>query len=189
MPDHDIHDAHQILWRRLGRILVMLTGGILLSAVASSPIQSAHAQGSVPRQRSAARVLPASTHAPGNMPVALHRFALNVWLAVLMDDAVPGRWTEIALDHMCGPSTRVLIDGKPMVVGAKVPARPFTLQWDMDACFLFGGSIQFSGHVELRVTPYRSGFSALVIPDFETTSNKGQSWVHERFTPAPLLTR
>lgn len=189
MPASNIQDAHQTLWRRLGTILVTLTAGVLLPAVASLPTQSAPAQGSVPQQRSAARVLPVATNAPANMPVALHRFALNVWLALLMDDAIPGQWTEIALDHMCGPSTRVLIDGKPMVVGAKVPARPFTLQWDMDACFLFGGSIQLSGHVELRVTPYSSGFRALVIPDFEATSNHGPSWVREPFTPAPLLTR
>ena len=48
------------------------------------------------------------------VPPDLIRFALNALLVPLLDDSVPPRWTDVALEHICGPGTRVLIDGKPL---------------------------------------------------------------------------
>ena len=100
------------------------------------------------------------------MPVDLYRFALNALLVPLIDDAVPPRWTDIAMDYFCDPGTTVMIDGKPMVPGELVPAKAFKVRWDMSRCAPLGPqSVALSGGVELVVFHEDVGLSAMVIPD------------------------
>lgn len=91
------------------------------------------------------------------------RFALNALLATLIDDAVPPRWTDAALHHVCGPATRVEVDGQPLVPGALVPATAFSLRWQMDECWPFDAeSVLLSGAVGLLVFHEDVGMSAVV---------------------------
>ena len=100
------------------------------------------------------------------MPIDLYRFALNALLVPLIDDAVPPRWTDIAMDFFCDPGTTVMIDGKPMVPGELVPATSFTVRWDISRCTPLGPqSVELSGGVELVVFHEDTGLSAMVIPD------------------------
>ena len=100
------------------------------------------------------------------MPIDLYRFALNALLVPLIDDAVPPRWTDIAMDFFCDPGTTVMIDGKPMVPGDLVPAKAFKVRWDMSRCTPLGPqSVELSGGVELVVFHEDTGLSAMVIPD------------------------
>ena len=100
------------------------------------------------------------------MPIDLYRFALNALLVPLIDDAVPPRWTDVAMDFFCDPGTTVMIDGKPMVPGDLVPAKAFKVRWDMSRCTPLGPqSVELSGGVELVVFHEDTGLSAMVIPD------------------------
>jgi hypothetical protein len=94
------------------------------------------------------------------------RYALNALLAPLMDDDVPPRWTDIGLHYFCGPSSRVEVDGKPLVPGDRVPATSFTVRWHMDECWPFSfGAVAMSGTVELLVFHDDTGLSAVVSGD------------------------
>ena len=78
------------------------------------------------RVRSAVVVAPSSASDvsdsnPPPMPIDFHRFALNGLLAPLIDDA--GNWTDAALDFMCDPGTRVLVDGQRIVDARHAAAR------------------------------------------------------------------
>lgn len=100
------------------------------------------------------------------MPIDLYRFALDALLVPLIDDAVPPRWTDIAMDFFCDPGTTVMIDGKPMIPGELVPAKAFKVRWDMSRCTPLGPqSVELSGGVELVVFHEDTGLSAMVIPD------------------------
>ncbi len=100
------------------------------------------------------------------MPVNLYRFALNAVLVPLIDDAVPPRWTDLGIDYFCDPGTTVMIDGEPMVPGKLVPAKSFTVRWNMSRCAPLGPqSVELSGSVELIVFHEDSGLSAMVMPD------------------------
>lgn len=177
--------ARRPLRHRISAGFVAFTALLPLSEAAPSPVQIGTPAATAPRETTT--VGPPAKNGHAHVPVALPRFALNAWLALVIDDTVPGRWTDLALDFMCGPSTRVLVDGKPLMVGNEVPTHPFKLHWYMDQCFLFGPTTQFSGHAELHVTPHKTRFTALVITDFEADSKLGRSRVRERFTAAPLL--
>jgi hypothetical protein len=93
----------------------------------------------------------------------LQQFALNALLVPLLDDAVPPRWTEVALHHLCGPGTRVEVNGQPLVPAAPIPATAFTVRWHIDSCWPLGSrDIELSGSVELLVFHEDNGLSALV---------------------------
>lgn len=42
-------------------------------------------------------------------------------------DALPPQWTDVALQHFCGPGTRVEINGHPLVPGTAIPAGAFVV--------------------------------------------------------------
>ena len=54
----------------------------------------------------------------------LSRFAFHALLVPLLDDAEPPRWTDVALNYVCGPATQVEVDGKQIVPGASIPSTP-----------------------------------------------------------------
>lgn len=91
------------------------------------------------------------------------RFALNGLLADLLDDSQPPRWTTASLSFLCSGPTTVTVDGRPLRSGAPVPARPFVLRWQMDACRPFGeAAVLLSGEVELTVYPKPAQMRAVV---------------------------
>lgn len=124
------------------------------------------------------------------LPARFGEFALNALLAPLIDDAEPARWTDVALDFMCDPSTRVLVDGKPMVPGSPVPTQAFSIRWDMNHCEPMGPGTPLSGGVELRVSHEGSGLTALVLPDrLHVHGPMGRSSVVMPFTAKLSLVR
>ena len=102
------------------------------------------------------------------MPIDFHRFALNALLAPLIDDA--GRWTDVALEFMCDPGTRVLVDGQALKSGEPVPAQAFVLRWDMGHCQPYGHAIALTGAVRLVVSRGDAGLMARVMPE--------RLWIH-----------
>ena len=100
------------------------------------------------------------------MPIDLYKFALNAFLVPLLDDAVPPRWTDVAMEFACGPGTTVIVDGEPMVAGQPIPVKAFTVRWMMESCLPMGQeSVELSGGVELVVHRKGAGLSAVVKPD------------------------
>ena len=142
-------------------------------------------------QRSTAHAsdLPAASDAP--MPIDLYRFALNALLVPLMDDAVPPRWTEVAMDFNCGSGTSVTVDAAPLVAGQLIPAKTFTVRWDMDHCTPMGPeSVALSGRVELVVSHVAGGLSAMVTPDrLRVDSHLGSAWLQGPFAAETSLVR
>ena len=101
-------------------------------------------------------------------PIDFQRFALHGLLAPLIDDA--GRWTDMALDFMCDPDTRVLVDGQALMPGESVPTHAFTLRWDMGHCQPYGQAIALTGAVRLVVSRGDAGLVARVMPE--------RLWIH-----------
>lgn len=113
----------------------------------------------------------------------MREFALNALLAPLIDESVPGRWTDVGMDFFCDPGTRVLVDGQPMVVGSRVPAAAFTVRWDMGRCQPLGAGIALSGRVDLLVTHESGGLRAVVVPhDWRLDSPEGRFRLRGPFT-------
>lgn len=91
------------------------------------------------------------------------RRALNALLVPLLDDSEPPRWTHAGIDFLCGPETRVEIDGAPLVLGALLPATAFTVRWQMDQCWPLGAeAFELSGVAELTGFHDAGGLSAVV---------------------------
>jgi hypothetical protein len=169
-------------------VLAILTGlaAALLYATASAE---------TPAMRSVivtSRATSPATHSANEtpLPVWFRQFALNALLAPLIDDAEPARWSDVALDFMCDPSTRVLVDGKPMVSGTPVPTKAFSIRWDMNHCEPMGPGTPLSGGVDLLVSYERSGLTAVVIPDrLQVHGPRGRSSVVGPFTAGLSLVR
>ena len=123
------------------------------------------------------------------MPVDLYRFALNALLVPLIDDAVPPRWTDLGVDYFCDPGTTVMIDGEPMVPGKLVPAKAFTVRWNISRCAPMGPeSVALSGRVELVVFHEDAGLSAMVMPDrLRVDSHLGRAWLRGPFAAETSL--
>ena len=118
------------------------------------------------------------------MPVDLYSFALNAFLVPLLDDAVPPRWTDVAVEFVCGSATTVMVDGQPMVPSQTIPVKAFTVRWMMDRCSPLGHqSVELSGGVELEVVRNDAGLSAVVTPDhLRIDSHMGRAWLLGPFT-------
>lgn len=123
------------------------------------------------------------------MPIDLYRFALNALLVPLMDDAEPPRWTKAGIDFSCGPGTNVTVDGAPLAAGTLIPAKAFTVRWDMDHCAPMGPeSVMLSGRVELVVFHEDTGLSAMVMPDrLRVDSHMGSAWLQGPFAAETSL--
>jgi hypothetical protein len=130
-----------------------------------------------------------SAAAPAPVPPDLVLFALNALLVPLLDDSVPPRWTDVVLEHICGPGTRVLIDGKPLERYSPMPATAFSVRWTLDRCLPFGfDGMELSGSVELQVFHEDSGLSAIVTPHhLHVDSWQGRSWLRGPFSAAMSL--
>jgi hypothetical protein len=91
---------------------------------------------------------------------------LNGLLVPALDsDAMPLRWVDPRPALACGPGTSVYVNGRPLVSGARVPVKPFTLEWHANGCHPFGPQgPRFDGSVTLTVFTEDSGFRATVNP-------------------------
>ena len=94
------------------------------------------------------------------------RFMLNGLLVPALDsDAMPLRWVDPRPALACGPGSSVYVNGRPLVSGARVPVKPFTLEWHANGCHPFGAQgPRFDGSVTLTVFTEDSGFRATVNP-------------------------
>ena len=91
------------------------------------------------------------------------QFALNALVLPLIDDTEPPRWTSSGMHWICDGRGRVVVDGKPVPEGELVPARPFTVRWDLHRCPPFnGGELLADGELELHVTPDGSNLRAYI---------------------------
>lgn len=153
--DHGLR-APGLRWGALAVAIVAVTTMVLSARDAPGAV---HAAGPQPAPR-AAPTPPVDDLQSARL---LSRFALNALLAPLIDDDIPPRWTDAALHHLCGPATRVEIDGKPLEPGARVPATAFTVRWSIDECWPFdAASIVLTGIAELLVFHEDTGLSAVV---------------------------
>ena len=162
---------------------MVLLGLSLATVYPKDPPKSSHAQvaRSTASDLFAGTDYEATSDAP--MPVDLQKFALNAFLVPLLDDAVPPRWTDAAVEFMCDLGTSIWVDGQPMVPGDPIPARDFTVSWAMDKCSPFGqNSVELTGGVELMVSHTAAGFSAVVKPDqLKVDSPMGRAWLRGPF--------
>jgi hypothetical protein len=152
---------------------VALCGVVALAAGALEMV-STRAEARSETQSRTVQVLPAAPNS-----VELERFALNALLVPLLDDDWPPRWTDVAVEHFCGPDTRVTIDGLPLRPGAPMPATAFTVRWQMERCMPMGFETpELSGEVELHVSHADGGLSALVLPQgLAVATPAGRSWL------------
>ena len=115
------------------------------------------------------------------------RFALNALLATLLDDDEPPRWSDVALGHVCGPGTRVEVDGRPLLHGTTIPATTFTVRWQMDRCSPLE-AFEVSGTVGLLVFHEDDGLGAIVRPGaLSVSSAKGTRSLRAPFAAALSL--
>lgn len=182
---------HDLAERPLDRLLLWM-GASALALVLLTVFSAVWMQRSVEPTRPTSRQVTAPSSEPslvaddeGGMsrPHLLRRFALNAFLAPLMDDAVPVRWSDAALDFMCDDQTRVYIDGKPLVSGSPVPTVPFAVRWDMNHCEPLGPAMSVSGGVDLFISRDASGMTAVVVPDrLRILGLQGQTHINRAFT-------
>lgn len=62
------------------------------------------------------------------------RWVVNALYIALLDDDTPPRFTWPQIGNMCGPDTRVFVDGRTMTAGQPIPGPVFTLRWEIDGC-------------------------------------------------------
>ena len=158
-----------------------------LAAIALALLASLSGHGSVSAARSAPLKVAASPAVDGPVAAELSRFALNALLVTLIDDDEPPRWSDVALNHICGPATRVEVDGLPLVHGSTLPAGAFTVRWSMDQCTALE-AFELEGTVELLVFHEDTGLSAVVRPDeLIVSSANGSSRMRAPFASSMSL--
>jgi len=135
-----------------------------LAGIALALLASLSGHSSVNAARSAPHVPAASPAVDGDVRADFYRFALNALLVTLIDDDEPPRWSDVALNHICGPATHVEVDGLPLVHGSRLPAGAFTVRWSMDHCTALE-AFELQGRVDLLVFHEDTGLSAVVTPD------------------------
>lgn len=176
--------------RQLGLAALLLMPPVLIWWVSGPRVAAAPRAPAVVPAAAADGTSLHSGIAPGvSIPPALIRFALNALLVPLLDDAVPPHWTDATIDHICGPGTRVRIDGRPLERHMPMPARAFSVHWTLDRCLPFGfESVELSGDVALHVFHEDDGLGAIVVPGrLRVDSHEGRAWLERPFTAAMTL--
>jgi len=114
------------------------------------------------------RALPQDEALPelGGVKLAqLQRFALNVLLVPLLDDAPGLTWDKPHMLDPCVVSRHVWVDGEPPVAGAAVPDRDFALRFELHDCWPMGEQwLGFNGVLEMQVRHERRRLVAAVGP-------------------------
>jgi hypothetical protein len=95
----------------------------------------------------------------------IERFALNYLLLPLIDDTHPMRWADPSLGLVCGGASQVLVDGRPLEVGAPLPTKGFAVQLLLSRCSpAVEDSLEFHGAVDMLVSHASGQLRALVQP-------------------------
>lgn len=164
-----MNELAQDRWDRL--LLRVAVVSVAMALLAGAAVVGLHREASSSAQSRPAVIVVPPAHRwvvdganVADLPVDLRRFALNALLAPLLDDDDPPRWTDVALDHLCDPGTKVLVNGAPLVPGSPVPRQAFSVRWDMNRCEPMGPAMPLSGRVELSVTHEATGMRAIVRP-------------------------
>ena len=158
-----------------------------LAAIALALLASLSGHGTVSAARSTPREPATAPAVDGAVTAEFSRFALNALLVTLIDDDEPPRWSDVALNHICGPATHVEVDGLPLVHGSKLPAGAFTVRWSMDQCTALE-AFELQGGVELLVFHEDTGLSAVVTPDkLIVSSTMGSSRMRAPFASSMSL--
>lgn len=163
-------------WATFGLTLVLMFLGSLQWPIAGSP--------------AAPPTAPVTAQRDAVAEATFTRFALNVLLAPLIDDAESPHWTDVALSYGCGPATHVEVDGQPLVPGERVPATAFIVRWTMDQCTPFESQVALTGSVELQVFHEDEGLSAIVHAERLTVAGPaGRGRIEQPFTGMLSRTR
>ena len=160
-----------------------------LAAIALALLASLSGHGTVSAARSTPREPAGSPAVDAAVTAEFSRFALNALLVTLIDDDEPPRWSDAALDHICGPATHVEVDGLPLVHGSRLPAGAFTVRWSMDQCTALE-AFELRGVVDLLVFHEDTGLSAVVRPaELIVSGTKGSSRMRAPFASSMSLLR
>lgn len=96
----------------------------------------------------------------------LQRHALNLLLLPLLEGSDDPRWRDPHEVFECDGRLSVLVDGRPIVPGTRVPVPPSTLEWRGEGCALaWGGPLGLSGHATLRLRESPAALMAEVLPE------------------------
>jgi hypothetical protein len=165
-------------WSALAASLVGIAVAVLGSLGGHTPVSAA---------RSMPDKLAASLAVERSITAEFSRFALNALLVTLIDDDEPPRWSDVALNDICGPATHVEVDGLPLVHGSTLPAAAFTVRWSMDQCAALE-AFELQGVVDLLVFHEDTGLSAVVSPRGLTVfSAKGSGRMRAPFASSMSL--
>jgi hypothetical protein len=142
-------------------------GATALAALVALGLAAAQqARGAHARHATAVAAVPRVDAATAAAAADFRRLALHALFVPLVD--VSGdqlRWSDIALAHVCGPHTRVQVDGRPLEAGRELGGRPVRLQWRIDSCLPFGPeSVEIAGSVDVTVYADDERLSAIVEP-------------------------
>jgi len=119
---------------------------------------------------------------------AFERFALNLLLVPLVDDATPPRWQALGIDWVCGGAGDVTVDGRPLVDGAPLPRAPFRLRWTLHHCPpLSDSSLLVDGTVVLTVSVDDHELRALVEPRLRAVDGDDEQTIDRPFTAVQRL--
>ncbi len=158
-----------------------------LAGLALALLASLSGHSGVRAARSTPHMPAASPAVGGDVRTDFSRFALNALLVTLIDDDEPPRWSDVALNHICGPATHVEVDGLPLVHGSRLPAGAFIVRWSMDQCTALE-AFELQGRVELLVFHEDTGLSAVVTPDeLIVSSTMGSSRMRAPFASSMSL--
>jgi len=155
---------------RLGRVARRARAAAVLVAVA---LAACGGRPSVPPQPHDARAKVLS--AAPDPAAAVGRYAVNVLVLPLLDDAEPPRFSTVALPLICADEADVGIDGRPLVDGAEVPADGFVVHWRFAGTCPFGiDGPQLSGAADVLVLrDDAAGLQAVVLPRSATQIARG----------------
>ena len=115
---------------------------------------------SAPRQ-----ALPATSAAP-DIAATLGRFAANLLVLPLLDDAELPRFTLSALPLLCAGQSEASIDGHPLVDQTEVPHGSFVLHWRLRGYCPFGApGPELIGDISVLVLrDDEAGLQAIILP-------------------------
>jgi hypothetical protein len=154
-------DRSEVMSERLRKVVGRARAMAVLAAVALTGCDGGP---SLPPVSHKARAQ--ALHAAPDPAAAVGRFAVNVLVLPLLDDAEPPRFSTFALPLICAEEADVGIDGYPLVDGAEVPAGSFVVHWRFAGTCPFGvDGPQLSGAADVLVLrDDAAGLQAVVLP-------------------------
>jgi hypothetical protein len=163
-------DGSEAMSERLGKVARCARAAAVLVAVA---LAGCDGRPSVPPVSHEARAQ--ALHAAPDPAAAVGRYAVNVLVLPLLDDAEPPRFSTFALPLICADEADVGIDGRPLVDGAEVPAGSFVVHWRFVGTCPFGiDGTQLAGAVDVLVLrDDAAGLQAVVLPRSATQIARG----------------